>query len=177
MTSTRLLVPAAALLLVLAGCAQAQPTVTDDPVVVAPSDSSAPAPDPKPTAMMPDAIGPLCYEDFGFTADEEQHGGTVTWPAPLSDDAIGVEPSCWVDQLDTERNLFLAGWYGLDDAQYDLVNGPIESALQSAGFELQDDTNGITVYSKPTGQELEDLAFQISRTDGYYELAVTYGRG
>ncbi|HEV7742892.1 MAG TPA: hypothetical protein VGO65_10770, partial [Pseudolysinimonas sp.] len=93
------------------------------------------------------------------------------------DDSIGVEPSCWVDQLESERNLFLAGWYGLDDAQYDSVNGPIESALQDAGFELTDDTNGTTVYSKPTGQELEDLAFQISRTDGYIELSVTYARG
>ena len=165
---------AASLVLMMAGCAQGATGATDDPVVTAPTEA---APDPKPTAAVPDAVGPLCFEDFGFTADEEQHGGTVSWPEPLSDDSIGVEPSCWVDQLETERDLFLAGWYGLDDAQYESVNGPIESALQDAGFELKDDTNGITVYSKPTGQELEDLAFQISRSDGYVELSVTYARG
>lgn len=165
---------AAALVVVLAACAQPAPVVTDDPVVSAPSEAAA---DPKPTAAVPDSVGPLCFEDFGFTADEEQHGGTVSWPDPLTDDSIGVEPSCWVDQLEAERNLFLAGWYGLDDAQYESVNGPIEAALQDAGFELKDDMDGITVYSKPTGQELEDIAFQISRTDGYIEVSVTYARG
>jgi hypothetical protein len=105
-----------------------------------------------------------------------QEGGEVTWFPPLQDDAIGVEPSCWVDLLETERNLFFAGWYGLDDAQYDLVNGPIEAALQADGFQLTDDTNGITSYIKTTG-EMEQLGVTITRTDGYYELLASYGRG
>ncbi len=160
-----------ALLLALAGCAQPQPAVTDDPVVSSPSAEAQP--DAKPTAA---AAPGLCFADYGFTDDEVQEGGDVTWFPPLSDDAIGVEPSCWVDFLETERNLFLAGWYGLDDAQYELVNTPIEAALQGDGFQLTDDTNGVTAYSKVTG-EMEQLGVTITRTDGYYEVLASYGRG
>lgn len=158
-------------MLALAGCAQPQPAPTEEPVVASPSAEAEP--DAKPTAAP--APG-LCFADYGFTDDEVQEGGDVTWFPPLQDDAIGVEPSCWVDYLETERNLFFAGWYGLDDAQYDLVNAPIEAALQGDGFQLTDDTNGITSYIKTTG-EMEQLGVTITRTDGYYELLASYGRG
>ncbi len=162
---------ATAVLLALAGCAQPQPALTEEPVVASPSTPSEP--DAKPTAAPPPG---LCFADYGFTDDEVQEGGEVTWFPPLQDDAIGVEPSCWVDYLETERNLFFAGWYGLDNAQYDLVNGPIEAALQADGFQLGEDTNGISTYTKTTG-ELEELGVTITRTDGYYELLASYGRG
>lgn len=160
----------AALLLALAGCAAPQPEVsTDDPVVTEPSD--APAPDAKPTA----AAGAPCFEAvYAVSPDEEQHGGGATWPAPLKGDDIGVEPSCWIDVLNTERNLFLAGWYGLDDAQYELVNTPIEGALVEAGYSLRQDTDGISLWQIDLP---ETPGFQITRTDGYYELAVTVGHG
>ena len=163
---------AASLVLVLAGCAQPAPAATDDPVVSAPSETAA-EPDAKPTAAPPPG---LCFADYGFTDDEVQEGGDVTWFPPLQGDAIGVEPSCWVDYLETERNLFFAGWYGMDNAEYDLVNTPIEAALQADGFQLGEDTNGISTYSKVTG-ELEELGVTITRTDGYYELLASYGRG
>lgn len=161
---------ATALFVALTGCAAPQPdAATDTPAVTAPSD--APAADAKPTA----APGAPCFEaNFGVSADEEQHGGDVTWPSPLNGDDIGVEPSCWFDELNTERNLFLAGWYGLDDAQYDLVNAPIEGALVDAGYSLRMDTDGISLWQIDLP---ETPGFQITRTDGFYELAVTIGRG
>jgi hypothetical protein len=162
-------VPAIALSL-LAGCAQPQPAVTDDPVVAAPSETAAP--DPKPTAAMPDSVGPLCFEDFGFSAEQEHHGGTVSWPAPLTPDTLGVEPSCWVDELGSERNLFIAGWYGLDGAQYDAVNGPLEDALAAAGYQLTEDANRISGYRQDLGDGQPISDFRISRTDGYYEVTV-----
>jgi hypothetical protein len=140
-------------------------------VVTEPSESSEPAPDAKPTA----AAGAPCFEaTYVVSAAEEEHGGGATWPAPLNGDDIGVEPSCWFDALDTERNLFLAGWYGLDDAQYELVNTPIEDALVGAGYSLRQDTDGISLWQIDLP---ETPGFQITRTDGFYELAVTVGHG
>ena len=115
------------------------------------------APDPKPTAAMPDSVGPQCFEDFGFSVEQEHHGGTVSWPAPLTRDTLGVEPSCWVDELGSERNLFIAGWYGLDGAQYDAVNAPLEDALAAAGYQLTEDANGILGVSPGPGRRAADL--------------------
>ncbi|MEO5922162.1 MAG: hypothetical protein ABIQ01_13565 [Pseudolysinimonas sp.] len=159
------------LLLGLAGCAV--PAASETPAA---SQTSAPtdgdSPEPKPTATIPDAVGPLCYEDLGFTADEEHHGGDVAWPAPLTDDDFVVEPSCWVDQLSTDRAVFIAGWYGLTADQD--ISGPMEDALVGAGYQLTDDTNGITDWELDPGDGQPITLFHLTRTDGYFEMAVSF---
>lgn len=157
MTLTRVAVPLAALLLVLAGCAQPQPTVTDDPVVTAPSESAAPA--PKPTSAMDQDF---CYSDMlNDPASEEHHGGEVPWPAPLTDDVFPIEPSCWFDQT-ASGGTFAADWRVLGPTDRDALLVAIQDALAAAGLAVaftSGDGNSYHIDSYETGELTIELRY------------------
>lgn len=159
---TALLAAPIALAVTLAGCSASSTPIAAEPT------APVATPESKPTAAAP--TGAQCYGDAGFSAEQENRGGSVSWPGPLTDDQIAVEPSCWVDALEQDRAIFLASWFGLDTADSAALNRGIEAALVDAGYHAASDSNGITVYEQDGAGAHAGLSFTISRAGGGFEL-------
>jgi hypothetical protein len=161
MPTTRLAPFGAAVVLLLglglAGCAQPQPVTTDDPVVTAPSESAAP--EPKPTSAMDHDF---CYDDMLMDpATQEHHGGDVPWPAPLTDDAFPIEPSCWSDEIG-DGAYFSADWRVLGPTDRDALLVSIQDALAAAGLSVaftSGDGNTYHIDSYETGDVMLELRY------------------